>query len=260
MENRSISCLAATMLTCFAMVPTVLAHPRPTEQAGGCDSPSCFRTDRLTPKQVRIWKEIELIVHAVTSDGRPLHPRLHGLWRRVQRSGHTIDITMKPISFCNMAGQTSLQKSISGGDREVIVIWLNLWAIDNVLIDPSVRRSDGLIPFSMLSKYERYAETLGHELQHAVLMLQDPEYASLCLEYGSGAVNLAISSQKRSNAADERETEQRLRDLQSLVDKIEKPAEAAESEIWLELLGGKQKGASADAGSETSGTTMLKAM
>jgi hypothetical protein len=242
MANRSILYTAAMVFTFTSAIPAAMARPRSSGRANAVNSASGLRTDRLTSKQLRIWREIELIAHAADKAGQPLHPTLNSLWQRVQSSGHTVFVEMKePRAFNNQAGTTTLQKANSDGNRKVIVIWLHLWGIDNALVNPTVRRSDGLIPFQMLGKYERYAEALGHELAHAALMLENPEYERLCSEYGSGSVNLATSRKRDGNAADNKEeTEQRLRRLQSLVDKIEKPAEAAESEIWRELLNGQR--------------------
>ena len=49
-------------------------------------------TDRLTPKQRRVWGSIEQIIQAVDRTGRPLHPKLFSLWQWAQTSAHTIYI------------------------------------------------------------------------------------------------------------------------------------------------------------------------
>lgn len=115
-------------------------------------------------------------------------------------------------------------------------MWLNLWVIDNAFVSPVVRRGDGLIPFYKLDKYERYAEVLGHELTHAALMLECPEYARLCLAYGSAAEKLLVTRKRDSTLSEEH-----LLHLQSLADIIEKPAQAAELEIWRELRHGQRR-------------------
>jgi len=205
----------------------------------GVGPSSGFRTDRLTPKQRRIWGEIEKIVQATDKTGRPLHPMLHSLWQRIQSSGHTASIEMtERWVLTGVGGKTTLKEMRSDGSRRAVVIWLHLWTIDKSHVDPIVRRSDGLIPFYRLGKYERYAEVLGHELAHAVLMLENPDYARLCTEYDSVSTELFVNR----NATNEEEIQRRNQQLQPLSERIEKPAEAAELEIWRELLNGQRRG------------------
>jgi hypothetical protein len=251
MANRSIICTAVLVLTLLAMIPGVLAQSQSCDRANAAsDSVSGIRTDRVTPKQLRIWGEIEQIAQAVDRAGRPLHPRLHGLWQRAQSSGHTIFIEMmERRAPTRIAGTTTLQKMDSDGNRQVIVIWLHLWAIDNAFVDAAVRRSDGLVPFYRLGQNERYAEVVGHELAHAVQMLENPEYAHLCLKLDVQAAEYLLSRrQSASGAVADEVTRLRQARLQSLTDKIEKPAQAAELEVWRELLNGQRKGARTAAG------------
>ncbi len=125
------------------------------------------------------------------------------------------------------------------GNRRAAVIWLQLWAMDKALANRAVQRPDGLIPYYRLRKHERYAEALGHELAHAVLMLEDPGYEQLCSDYRLESAELLALLRSGNGAADE-EIMTRRHHLQSLAEKIEKPAEAAELEIWRELLDGQR--------------------
>jgi len=116
-------------------------------------------------------------------------------------------------------------------------------------VDAAVRRSDGLVPFYRLGQNERYAEVVGHELAHAVQMLENPEYAHLCLKLDVQAAEYLLSRrQSASGAVADEVTRLRQARLQSLTDKIEKPAQAAELEVWRELLNGQRKGARTAAG------------
>ncbi len=241
MANRSTLFTAAIALTLLAAAQKAHAQIQSSGRTDAIDATSGIRTDRLTPKQLRTWKEIVRIVQASDRAGQPLHPRLHILWQRVQSSGHAVFIEMTPHRIpTRIAGTTTLQKADSAGNCEVIVIWLNLRAMDNAFVDPAVRRSDGLIPFYRLGQYERYAEVLGHELAHAFLMLENPEYARLSLEYGAAAAELLRVRKQDGNAAGGGKIAQQLLRLQSLADKIEKPAQAAELEIWRELAAGRK--------------------
>jgi hypothetical protein len=239
MANSSILRTAAMLLAFLATFP---AQSRSFDIADAAGSPSGFRTDRLTPKQLLIWEEIEKIALAADKGGRLLHPRLHGLWQCIQSSGHTAFIEMmEHRAPTSMGAKTTQEKTDLDGNRKVVVIWLHLWAIDKALADRAVRRSDGLTPYYRLGKYERYAEALGHELAHAVLMLENPGYAHLCSEYRSESTELVAMLGQGRGAADE-EIWQRRQRLQSLADRIEKPAEAAELEIWSELRSGQHRG------------------
>ncbi len=220
-------------------------------------SPSGFRTDRLTPKQLRIWGEIEKIALAADKGGRPLHPELYGLWQRIQASGHMVHIEMMEGQAPTATGaKTTLERTDPDGNRKVLVIWLHLRAMDKALANPAVRRPDGLIPYYGLDRYERYAEALGHELAHATLMLEDAGYAHLCSEYRSESAELLAALGRGRSAADQ-DMRQRRQRLQSLADRIEKPAEAAESEIWSELRGGRHRGTRANSAPQEDWTRLV---
>lgn len=239
MANSSILRTAAMFLAFLA------SFPAQSRSFGIADSPSGFRTDRLTPGQLQIWGEIEKIALAADKGGQLRHPRLHGLWQRIQTSGQMVYIEMMERRAPTSAGaKTTLEETDLDGNRKVVVIWLQLWAMDAALADRAVRRSDGLTPYYRLGKYERYAEALGHELAHAVLMLEDPGYAHLCSEYRSESAELLVLLGQGRRATD-KDIMQRRQRLQSFADRIEKPAEAAELEIWSELRGGQHRGARA---------------
>ncbi len=67
-------------------------------------------------------------------------------------------------------------------------------------------------------------EVPGHELAHIVRLLTDPDYRRLYWE--------------RQTLADTRSNDIQL--LRRLIRSIEKPAEAAEVEVWREVMGGKE--------------------
>jgi hypothetical protein len=228
MANRSILYKTAMVLTFLATSPGTLAQSR--ERVRAAESISGISTDRLTLKQLRIWREIEQIAVAADKAGRPLHPRLHSLRQWAKGGGHNITIEMADRRVSTfIAGSFTMEQGHSNGLRGAAILWLHLWAIDNALVDPVVHRSDGLIPFYGLGTYERYAEVVGHELTHAFLMLENPEYARLCSEMLMAADEFLLSGQQSMNgAAHDDMIGQRQVWLQSMYDKIEGPAEAAE--------------------------------
>jgi hypothetical protein len=101
---------------------------------------------------------------------------------------------------------------------------LNLGMIGRARICEANRRAGGFIPFAGLRKKERYAEVLGHELTHAVLLLLDADYLGLYLQR---------KAQFYCSSPDSRL-------IDSLTSLIEGPAEAAEEEIWRELKAGRE--------------------
>ncbi len=104
------------------------------------------------------------------------------------------------------------------------MIRLNLGMIDRALVSELSRRDDGFVPLAGLSKIERYAEVLGHELAHVAELLTNSDYRSLYLQ--------------RQALADARS--QDVQAIQRLSSLIEGPAEAAEVKVWGELTAGRR--------------------
>ncbi len=177
-------------------------------------------TDRLNKSQLKIWESIVRIVLAKDSEGRPTHPKLYGLYQQADISGLEIHIelstdraTLRPAGICRIEFGTESRR------RDAVLIRLNLGMIDRAIASWATRRADGFIPLAGLSKRERYAEVLGHELAHVVRLLTDSNYRGLYLE--------------RQALADA--GSQNIQAIRGLTSSIEKPAESAEAEIWREL-------------------------
>jgi hypothetical protein len=177
-------------------------------------------TDRLTKSQLKAWESILEVVLAKDGEGRPVHPALYELHRQVDTSGHEIQIELSTqrATMCAV-GLCRLEVPPESTQKAVVLVRLNLGMIDRALASERSRRADGFIPFAGLSKKERYAEVLGHELAHVVQLLTRPDYRSLY--------------QERQALADRRSQDVQL--IGRLTSSIEKPAEAAEIEIWREL-------------------------
>jgi hypothetical protein len=196
-----------------------------------------IRTDRLKPKQLRIWRNIEWIVLAQDGAGQPLHPRLESLWNQAQSGGHTIYIEMTASTVENMAGKFLVEKLDPEGKNHILLIHLNLSAINRAVTGKWARRADGFIPFENLGMTERYAEVLAHELAHVVLTLKDPSYASLSDEQDRLTAELVSSrNPKAKKLLLYPENRQRMIRLESLEKLIEGPPNAAEIEVWRELV------------------------
>src|SRR5882672_8467048 len=141
-------------------------------------------TDRLTGKDLRRWETIKRIVFAEDIEGQPLHPTLRGLWDRLERSGHVIYIEMRGTgrAISNTAGLFHIERFDPEGQRHVAVISLYPETIDRAYIGPAAGAPEGVIPFQGLSREERYAEVLGHEMAHAVHILSDLARARMVKE------------------------------------------------------------------------------
>jgi hypothetical protein len=240
MANRSIPCTAAVVLTLLATVFSTQA--KSGDGIRTTDSNSGIKTGRLTSKQLRTWKEIKKIAEAADEAGRPSHPRLHSLWQWAKGNGHAIVIDMKEVRGSHAAGRTTLEDPDCAGRQRTVVLWLNLDAIDNANANLASRLSDDLQPSRKLGKNERYVEIVGHELTHAFLMLENPEYAQLASDLRTEADTYVLRRrQMRKDQSDESVTRQQQVRLQSMISAIEKPAKAAELEIWRELLHGQRR-------------------
>ena len=177
-------------------------------------------TDRLTKSQLKAWESILEIVLAKNREGHPVHPALYERQRQVDTSGHEIQAELStPRATMRAVGLCRLEVPPESTRKTVILVGLNLGMIDRALASGRSRRADGFIPIAGLSKKERYAEALGHELAHVVQLLTRPDYRSLY--------------QERQALADRRS--QDVQCIGRLTSSIEKPAEAAEIEIWREL-------------------------
>ena len=107
------------------------------------------------------------------------------------------------------------------------------------------RLTDEFVPFRGLGKEERYAEVLGHELAHAVSILEDSHYAGVSKELQRQGQELHLFlRQKGKGKLHKLEMQERIARLRALANEIERPAEVSEAEIWSEL----RKGQSAKVG------------
>ncbi len=237
---ESILCTVALMLSLFP-------PPHPSGAKDVPDSvtsrPSVFRTDRLSRRQVKIWNSIRKLAFAPDSHGRPLHPTLHGLWRSVESSGHPVfvELITDKEKCSNIAGESVVEKLDPAGRRHTIRLRLFVPTIDRAYAEEQAPL-EGIrfIPFSGLKRERRYAKVLGHELAHIAKMLRDPDYLrilqEICLEQRAIAAATRGDGERLSDVA----LEERWNRMWPLVLESEKPALAAEAEIYRELLSSKR--------------------
>lgn len=212
--------------------PQLLSNPMQMKTTG-------ILTNRLSPRQMRVWQSILRIVFAEEPTGRLLHPTLHSLWQRVENSGHAVYIEMPPLKGSSgySCGVFSVEKS---GEKESIRtgrLRLYLSVIENASTSGRFRRENGFAPFENLrSKSLRFAEVLGHELVHALLTLGDAKVAQLAQEMDKEMADLQIHRLNRKGESMDQQTRDFLQRIQTISAELEKQAEAVEAQIWRELV------------------------
>jgi hypothetical protein len=195
-----------------------------------------IRIDRLSPRQLRVWKRIESVVHAHDPKGRALHPILEMLWGKAESCVHDIFIELGARGPGNVGGKFTVEKLDLDGKRHSLSIRIYLRSIDEANTSQGARRVDGFIPFEGLYGERRYAEALGHEMVHAIMTLEDPGYATLVMEQRRLEFELAAHFRETGKVLFEGANQFRMRRLEFLAGVIEEPANAMEIEIWRELV------------------------
>mgnify|MGYP001117271473 CR=1 FL=1 len=232
MRVRSSLWMGLAMLGMQLAVPTAMAEGKQTG----------ILTDRLSAKQLKIWKSIVNTVNAQDDAGRPLYPKLRGLWQRIASGTHAVHIEIfTPTNISTYAaGRFEVENCDPDGKRCTAAIRLCPSAIAGAALAHEGRLTDEFIPFKGLGKEERYAEVLGHELVHAVCILEDSHYAGISKELQRQGQELHLFlRQKGKGRLYEQEKQERIARLRSLANEIERPAEVAEAEIWRELSQGQ---------------------
>jgi hypothetical protein len=227
MANRSILWRTTLALSLLTLIPNIHADP------------VAIRTDRLSAKQLRVWNSIREIVFAKDRANRLLHPRLHGLWQSVESSGHLIFVELRKHAknASSKAGEMVIEKVDPGGGRHIVCVRLFLSTIDRSFAEKRPPQCvEQFAPFAGLSRKARYAEVLGHEFAHVERLLGDPDYLSLYMELDR-ELSSYCSGRNNQNGQDwEHEAQKQLERIDFLVTEVEKPAVAAEAEIWRELV------------------------
>jgi hypothetical protein len=235
-----LGCLLIT--TCAQKVVAQTALALPSEGALARKEPVGIITDQLSPKDLQRWSAIERIVFAQSADGQYLHPTLVGLWQWIETSGHAVYIGfVKPnSSVTSTAGHFNILKLDQRGERHIGVIHLNLNNIDLAYVGRETWRSAGFIPFDQLSREERYAEVLGHEMAHAADILTSLDKTSRVEELVEKTNEMLLHH--RSLKPTEQltvELRHRLNHRDAMLKVLEAAAEKMEARVWRELVDSK---------------------
>ena len=250
--RRSTLALRA-LIVVVSLLAVVGAHPlgvKP-EQAPAARprraTPRGILTDRLSKKDLRTWQQIKRLVLAETRQGTPIHPVLRSLWESVNNSRHAVFIELAQsnrYSSCT-AGNFRIEAFDPKGLRHTAVIWLNLANIDQAYVGPSTAYANGFVPFSELSREERYAEVLGHELAHAAHILGNFELVRKVEELVQQTNEILLTRASRA-----RETDYTLnvqiarRDV--FLRELEAEAEEKEAKVWKEIIASRNRGKALD--------------
>lgn len=199
-------------------------------------------TTQLSAKELARWKTIEQLVFAQTKTGELLHPVLHELWRWADNSGHIIQVQLieSKMIQSSTAGSFNIEQFDPTGYCHVTSLKLYLSNIDQALIGPQVARPNGFIPFEALSKEERYAEVLGHELAHVKYVLNNMMRTRLVHELVETTNEiLLLQARTKPMEINSPEMVRRLTQRDELLRELEMQAEAVEEVVWRELISSK---------------------
>ena len=234
-------------LTRVAAVSLFLAvSPRsPAQETQAKTAPRGIRTDRLKPGHLTIWKAIERIALEVNRDGRPVRPTFYNLWQWAQKSRHAIYIEMDGHEVLHHnAGAFTIENFEQEQQSWTAVIRLNLSVIQAA--DAIKKRIDGSnrsISLREVGRNERCAIIVGHELVHASLILENPQYGRLYQECERETAAYYLAGGMAAKEHDNNlEMQMRLKRLQSLMDQLEAPADSVEMELWREIVPGLLNG------------------
>ncbi len=238
MAPRSILS-AAILAVNLLMLPSASGADLPEVAASNTNE---FRTDRLSPRQMKLWNSIRKVVQATDREGRPTYPILYGLWQVVEHSSHRVfvELITDPKHCSTVAGETVIEEFDPAGQTHSIRLRLFIPTISRAFAGEQ-EPVDGLafVPFSGLRHDKRYAKVLGHELAHIERMLRDPVYMDLAREINAEQLAIAAASRGDGRPLSNAPINERWNRIWPRVLECEKPALAAEVEIYGELLAGK---------------------
>jgi hypothetical protein len=207
-------------------------------------------TQRLSAKDIQRWRKIKSIIFCSKHAGPACHPTLVKLWNQLETSGHAvyIELISDKHFISSNGGSFKIERFDPLGLRHEAVIRLYLNNINQAYVGPISARSDGFIPFVGLSREERYVEVLGHELAHAVWILNDLQRTKIVTEMiqQTNEMFFAQRSWMRTQLQPkplqiDKEMEERLIQRDLLLEHLENQAESVEALVWLELVSNRHK-------------------
>ncbi len=184
---------------------------------------------------------------------RLLHPRLHELWQSMESSSHLIfiEIGKQAKNASTKAGEMIIERVDPSGGQHTVNVQLFLSTVDRAFAEKRLPQgAEPFWPFAELFGSSRYAEVLGHELAHVERVFADPNYLRLYMEIDRELSSYCSRRKIRKGQVLDQEEQKHLQRIDFSVNEVEKPAAAAEAEIWRELI----------ASEEGWGSTLLRAV
>lgn len=208
---------------------------------------SGINTSRLAGQALEQWCAIERLARTTELNGRPRYPMLNYLLTWAESSDYAIFIELPESRMMSCtAGTFEIERLDPGEGRHQAVIRLYLTTIDRAHTVLSNRRENDLLPFLGLTKEERYAEVLGHELGHAYHILSDFELSQLVTETVQQTnQKFAAFRIRHPRAPLDPQMLKLMAQKDTLLETLEAAALAFEKIVWRELLDGGKSAAKA---------------
>jgi hypothetical protein len=194
--------------------------------------------DRLSKKDIRIWRAIEEVVRASSPSGQPRSPTLRRLWEWARTTTHVIHVEMVSpfLKPAGMAGNFRVERTDPAGVSHVAVIRLCPRNIRLAVVGRGPNSIEPFVRFEGSSEVERYAEVLAHELAHAEYFLESPERVAQ-LTAAQAAIDAFLSDAGRAVKPMHHELERRLPQALAVLAACEAHAESVEAVVLRELVG-----------------------
>jgi len=197
-------------------------------------------TDRLSPKQLRIWRALEQIALARNGAGQPLRPVLYELHSWAQTSTIPIYIEMPKARgrWPYLAGECLFDEQGDTLNTRPAAVTIRLYT---TVIEKAPSRGrdfeseQAFIPFKGLPREERYCETLAHELAHARQSVTDPGFLPMRDRLKSMNDQVLKLQSLRLVSSVKKEMQAIADQIKVLTSSIEGPAIAVERAVWREL-------------------------
>jgi hypothetical protein len=197
-----------------------------------------FVLDRLSKRDLRVWRAIERVVGESDVSGGPRSPALRRLWDWARASNHVLRVEMVPPSrlAAGMVGVFRVESFDPAGLRHVAVIRLCPTNIQRAKATSAPDAVRVFTRFEGLTEAERYAEVLAHELAHAEYVLESPERLAE-LQAAQDAIEQAFSRSGRARIPVPEERVRRSEKPLAVLAASEAHAESVESIVLRELAG-----------------------
>jgi len=197
-----------------------------------------FVLDRLSKRDLRVWRTIEKVVGESDVSEAPRSPALRRLWDWARASRHVLHVEMVPPSrlAAGMVGVFRVESFDPAGLRHVAVIRLCPTNIQRAKVTSAPDAVRVFTRFEGLTEAERYAEVLAHELAHAEYFLESAERLG-DLQAAQDAIEQTFSRSGRARIPVPEERVRRSEKPLAVLAACEAHAELVESIVLRELTG-----------------------